>query len=124
MNVEIAEKWATALESGQYKQARQGLCTPEGFCCLGVLTDLHRIETGKGHWAPVERILDLKYLSEDGGASWGYLPRIVQTWAGVKTAHGRYGRYGGNESLMEDNDVLGASFIQIAQTIRSNVEAL
>lgn len=29
-------QWSAALRSGDYKQAKNRLCTEKGFCCLGV----------------------------------------------------------------------------------------
>ncbi len=46
MNVELKERWATALESGNYPQALGALKTDTGFCCLGVLCDV----SGEGTW--------------------------------------------------------------------------
>jgi hypothetical protein len=37
MKQEIAMKWADALESGEYEQARRVLFGGNGYCCLGVL---------------------------------------------------------------------------------------
>ena len=42
---EIKEKWVAALRSGEYKQTRGYLSNSNGFCCLGVLCDLHSKET-------------------------------------------------------------------------------
>lgn len=50
LNPEIKEKWITALESGEYPQTRSCLNDKNGFCCLGVLTDLFIKETGRGKW--------------------------------------------------------------------------
>jgi hypothetical protein len=41
---ERREAWASALESGEYKQAQGSLRTEEGFCCLGVACDLFQPE--------------------------------------------------------------------------------
>lgn len=35
-----AQKWATALRSGEYKQTRSYLQDKKGFCCLGVACKL------------------------------------------------------------------------------------
>jgi hypothetical protein len=48
----IAEKWVAALRSGEYEQTAGFLQTREGYCCLGVLCDLHLRETGRGEWRP------------------------------------------------------------------------
>lgn len=49
MQPELVEKWATALESGKYKQARGALRKGDGFCCLGVLLDIVK---GRESWIP------------------------------------------------------------------------
>lgn len=73
MNPDIKQRWIEALRSGDYKQGISGLRGENSFCCLGVLCDLHSIETGTP-WA----------LSDDapfylGEAS--YLPAPVAQWA-------------------------------------------
>lgn len=41
MQPEAKKVWVDALRSGEYKQARSQLCTPDGkMCCLGVLIDV------------------------------------------------------------------------------------
>lgn len=41
VNTVVMEKWATALESGNYKQVNGKLTDGEGgFCCLGVLCEI------------------------------------------------------------------------------------
>lgn len=40
INTDLIVGWVAALRSGEYKQATGRLRTPEGWCCLGVLTDL------------------------------------------------------------------------------------
>lgn len=51
MNPEIKARWIEALRSGEYPQCRGSLKTQDGYCCLGVLTDLYLKETG-GEWVP------------------------------------------------------------------------
>lgn len=45
MNPQIKERWIAALRSGEYKQGYQQLRTENGYCCLGVLCELHAKET-------------------------------------------------------------------------------
>jgi hypothetical protein len=40
VNKAAIEKWAEALESGEYKQVNGKLSDGEGFCCLGVLCEI------------------------------------------------------------------------------------
>jgi hypothetical protein len=46
MNPEIKARWVAALRSGEYQQTTGNLRTENGFCCLGVLCDLHSKATG------------------------------------------------------------------------------
>lgn len=41
MDKQIAEMWADALESGEYRQGREYLCFDNRYCCLGVLCELY-----------------------------------------------------------------------------------
>ena len=50
MNQQIKQLWVNALRSGEYKQATGRLRKNDGYCCLGVLCDLHSKTTGEGHW--------------------------------------------------------------------------
>ena len=50
MNEIVKKLWVTALRNGAYRQARGRLRVGPKYSCLGVLCDLFKIETGKGHW--------------------------------------------------------------------------
>lgn len=52
MNPEVKAKWIDALTSGEYSQTKRCLRDKNGYCCLGVLTDLYIKETGQGKWVP------------------------------------------------------------------------
>jgi hypothetical protein len=41
MDPDIKERWIKALRSGKYEQDQGFLRTPDGYCCLGVLSDLY-----------------------------------------------------------------------------------
>jgi hypothetical protein len=49
---EVKEKWVAALRSGDYAQTQNHLRDSKGFCCLGVLCELHRQEKpdNKNRW--------------------------------------------------------------------------
>jgi hypothetical protein len=83
MNPEIKQKWVAALRSGEYKQTTGHLRDETGFCCLGVLCDLHAKENN-GQWE------DGHYLSTKD-----VLPDTVEKWAGV---------LGPSPEVMEDDD--------------------
>lgn len=40
MKPEIRDRWVEALESGDYPQTASFLCNEDGYCCLGVLSEL------------------------------------------------------------------------------------
>jgi hypothetical protein len=51
MNKAIKRAWIKALRSGKYKQGSNRLQTPDGrFCCLGVLCEVYKEQTGRGKW--------------------------------------------------------------------------
>jgi len=49
MRPEIKAAWIAALRSGKYKKTVGDLRNPNGFCCLGVLCDLHA-KANLGFW--------------------------------------------------------------------------
>lgn len=123
MKPEIAELWATALESGEYCQGTGQLIqnlsqhlAPK-YCCLGVLCALankagviSRPNDNNVHgWA----------LSTNGAT----LPEVVIEWAGMASAGGEYGIKPENDILIARNDN-GDSFAEIAAIIREHVEEL
>lgn len=57
----IKEIWVAALRSGKYRQSKSNLKYKKvnqepGHCCLGVLCDLYKQETGNGEW--IERPME------------------------------------------------------------------
>jgi len=77
MKQEVARKWVDALRSGEYKRSKGSLKTGWGFCCLGVLCDVHAKEVG-GEWSPGFRDATFRYCGDDN-----YLPSEVVQWSGV-----------------------------------------
>lgn len=130
MNIDIANKWIAALRSGKYKQAEEVLRDSNGgFCCLGVLCDLHSKENQSAEhvW------FDNNYFDEDAN-----LPNEVAQWAGLKTVDEVYedsGKHGTLPELIDDgvggkakhlaalND-RGMSFDKIADVIEKYKDAL
>jgi len=72
MKEDIRNRWTAALRSGKYSQVKGQLIKDGGFCCLGVLCDLHSIETGRP-W------IGSAYLGVAHS-----LPEMVLRWAGLK----------------------------------------
>lgn len=106
MDQVIKEKWIAALESGEYKQCNGQLSYKDGFCCLGVLTDLYLKETNQ-EWN------QNGILRDHGG-----LNKKVQVWSGIDsflpTVKTEFGRKG----LHNINDVEGRSFQDIADIFK------
>ena len=131
MNKNIADDWATLLESGDFTQAPQRLKRDSGYCCLGVLCELYKHRTGRGEWveAPqsnnhyIKGVKAFKLPSEDGFTA--ELPQEVAKWAGIRTASGS--AKGVSLTSLNDqgfNGGIKTSFKEIAQFIRENVEDL
>lgn len=77
MNPEIKKLWLSALRSGEYSKTTRSLRDESGFCCLGVLCDLHFKENGVDYWTTGDDGT-IRYLTHGG-----ILPPNVQTWAGL-----------------------------------------
>jgi hypothetical protein len=109
MNPEIKAEWLKALRSGDYEQAEDALRNDSGFCCLGVLCDLHAKKTG---------------VLWDGFVYLGVadvLPHTVQEWADLPA------REGGSVIIHEDEEYLtelndnGVSFAVLADLIEQQL---
>jgi len=87
VNPSIKQRWITALTSGEYKQSKELLRTDEGFCCLGVLTDLAVKDKVDG----IEWYYNNNRLSKHGVSGStidpedSVLPPCVIDWAGTVT---------------------------------------
>lgn len=108
MDREFAEKWATALESGDYQQTKGKLFDGKNHCCLGVACVL----LGETF------IKDDFTWSIDGES--GVLPFRIKNKIKMKSYMGSLPRH---FSLSSQNDQ-GKSFKEIAQVIRNNVDEL
>lgn len=124
MKEKIAKKWVAALRSGNYKQTDGTLRDATGFCCLGVLCNLHA-ETHPKTAAKQTSLYE--YMGEQAS-----LPEKVVKWAEMydEDGHRRDGVklkiIGMSErfsSLSSANDD-GASFLEIADYIEENYKEL
>lgn len=122
MNPRIKQRWLEALRSGEYKQTTENLQNSDGFCCLGVLCDLHAKERGM-NW--VRRTDGYELYGETQ-----ILPLSVQEWAGLDNDIGglvdfEYERdgvmYVTSESLPEINDSWNKNFNEIADLIETQL---
>ena len=84
MKQRIKKLWIAALKGGEYKQTEGNLKDDVGYCCLGVLCDLHLKDTGDGEWEKSENRARYLYLGSGSGLS-----EEVKSWAGLKTLENR-----------------------------------
>ena len=112
MDEVVKTKWVAALRSGEYKQDQGHLQTKFGFCCFGVLCDLHSKETGI-QW---ER---LSYGGSAYGGLRGFPPSFVTEWADI-TDSLRVEIDGEIKTLDGHNDK-GRTFLEIAQAIEEQL---
>jgi hypothetical protein len=116
MDAELKERWATALESGDYTQGVGGLCTvdrrdgKERFCCLGVLLDLIDPEA----WSSSERT-DYKKWGANGANALGCVPEDLAESIGLHAAHPETSQH----QFINANDMQGKRFPEIAAMVRA-----
>lgn len=123
MNQDVKRKWIEALRSGALPQGTGQLHRKNGsYCCLGVLCEMHRQETG-GEWGTSKAVgsSSLSYLDSEL-----MLPREVWQWAElpdnnplvtVKRTEGAP-----RVILLSDaNDNLRLTFSQIADVIEEQL---
>ncbi len=79
MNEQIKAEWLAALRSGEYPQGKNQLRTKWGYCCLGVLCDIHA-KAGLGEWS-TDEYRSYVYLGDSQ-----LPPSSVITWAGLGIA--------------------------------------
>lgn len=118
MKKEIADKWAAALRSGEYKQTTSALNRMDSFCCLGVLCEVV-IKDG----LVLDKVRPDGYMRTAYGrdASKDYLPREVVVYSGMKTHNGAWPSEKGGLAVLNDS---GVSFQEIADIIERNWEEL
>lgn len=117
MNQDIKQKWITALNSDEYSQGRNSLRQisrhddhGNDYCCLGVLTELYRKETGRGNWVRVGHTS--RFVEGDDENSCELIQPVLD-WSGLTTAE--------QYTLVGLNDHHGQNFTEIAQYIRENM---
>ena len=127
MNQENKERWAAALESGEYQQGRGALVRKSAmgnlsYCCLGVLCEL---AVADGIIEPVV-IHGASGRGKYAGCQ-GLPPRVVMEWAGASTEEiswcdfevSSLGPLDQKDYLATLNDT-GVPFTVIAQAIREH----
>ncbi len=116
MKQEIADKWITALLSGEFEQGRHLLHNDNKFCCLGVLCKLYADATGiQGVKSPDFDFVHYHNQTER-------LPIEVMKWSGMASAVGVLGE-DHLKSLAGMNDT-GSTFVQLAEVIKQHTKEL
>lgn len=120
-----------ALRSGEFYQAHGALKRGNSYCCLGVMCEIFRRETGKGEWitreaSPLIRESDAFVI--DGDLTFpSTLPPAVREWLGTESQNPVFpkdapdGYHFRDLSLAEMNDC-GGSFSTIADIIETKSE--
>jgi hypothetical protein len=149
MNPDVKKLWLADLRSGEFAQTNSALKVDEapdpdderpqpiGYCCLGVLTERYRRETGNGRWEKPSEYFppyfwwntgEVDALGQPITASEGHeLPEPVKKWAGLDAndpvlTYSLYTDLDGNPqqrahtTLASENDS-GKTFAQIANII-------
>ena len=116
MKKDIKTKWVKALRSGKYKQAAGKLKDDNGYCCLGVLCQLHAKETKLGKWITTDNGYYIDYVVGKSVAD-VELPTAVMKWAGLSRPYGISVK-GSSLTNMNDND--GKTFKELADIIEEN----
>jgi hypothetical protein len=121
MNPEVRARWTAALRSGDYPQTAGALRRlqatdrdGEGYCCLGVLTDLW-LKDGNDELVPDDLPGEEEALISvwDGGDQ--DLPAPVAQWAGLGSSDPILAGLDGHASLLNDDGEW--TFDQIADAI-------
>jgi hypothetical protein len=122
MNPDVKQRWVSALKSGEYQQTKNQLRNSEGFCCLGVLCELYRQENQTAQWIPGFGDNLRFYLTDKEHSVSTSIPFCVQEWAELPASDPMIGTEPGIErSLVDLNDTVGYSFIQIADAIEAQL---
>jgi hypothetical protein len=116
---ENMKKVLVALRSGEYPQSSETLQSDLGYCCLGVMCEVYEKETG-------DKLTRHKNSYLAGTDLEGHVFSKVQNWVGLRSFSGKFiGEAGGvNNSLIDMNDTLNKSFLEIADFIETNPAGL
>ena len=114
MKERIKELWVEALRSGEFIQTEGALKNSDGYCCLGVLCELHRRAFGGSKWIKIDSNAEAHYCGHTGD-----LPNEVIEWADFPGPEGEKGSL--EETLVTMNDIAKNTFSEIADFIEANV---
>ena len=130
MNKDVAEKWAEALRSGEYKQGTSALLMNNKHCCLGVLCEVYKKETGDGQWTEATGTPDSHHITAAlmfttiKGDDTQLPPKAVYNWAGMNDSNPvvRYEGLLTHFTALNDKSLL--TFDEIAEIIEKSYESL
>jgi len=129
VKLDIANKWAIALQSGQYKQGYGLLIQRDKagtvrYCATGVLASLAEKE---GLTAEVRRYGETYFMDTINDVPlYATLSPAVREWAGMQSYTGMqpYTITSAEASVISMNDTGRRDFHEIAEYILANAEAL
>lgn len=113
MKKAVKTKWLNKLRSNEYEQARGALRMEVGYCCLGVLCEVHLQSQ------PIGGLIRWRPDAEIGAGRYSYrgeayiLPMIVRDYADIDSGH--------MQDLVDLNDNARADFLEIADWIEDNL---
>jgi hypothetical protein len=107
MDANIKQKWVEALRSGEYKQAQYGLKRQGGFCCLGVLCDLH----DNTKWENDEDGYSFYQIGDEIQSTW--LPESLEKELAIPSSE--------LSNLVTMNDADNKTFAEIADYIEQKL---
>lgn len=117
MNPEVKAKWIAALRSEKYPQTTEILRNCQGYCCLGVLTDLYLQEKGE-EWGQQVREGDTYYHFNYDAEN---ISSFVINWAGLNSYDPDVVYNEDLSTLITLNDKERLNFNQIADVIEEQL---
>ena len=120
MNKEAKKLWIEGLTSGDYLQSAAQLCNTNGFCCLGVLTDIFILIHQDYNWLK-NITTGREYNKKEFYVGLVQLPEIVARWAGLASRDPIMHFNGSNLELSLINDDARADFQEIANLINEQL---
>lgn len=114
MNPEVKARWVAALRSGDYEQTRRKLADGQGgYCCLGVLCNLHAQEHPE--------IARQQKRSAYYMGMTKILPDAVANWAGLRNCGREEVRIGREKTILPAHNDTGRTFSEIAAAIEEQL---
>jgi hypothetical protein len=130
MKPEVKALVVAALRSGEFKQTQATLRRGDGFCCLGVICEIYRRETGNGLWVPLDAPVPgdedrLAFIADTQHSirERVFLPTEVAEWCGFDTDEPYHSDpvVNGFSTTAADMNDSGNTFLEIAAVIKENL---